>query len=201
MINIKLIKIVLVVVILCLVSTWGIPSHAVDNTSPILERRHVFQEDPQVEKKDQDKTKKEENLGDTLKKRMDEGENMMEILGVSDMMPTTLDIILLWLLPVFVIMSVIFLVVILNKRRHQRIMAMIEKGVFKEGEMAKYQLKSFNWQLIFMLTGLILLLGGIGFSLFMIGQHGIQKWHYGTIPVLVGAAFLIFNRMYYKNKE
>ncbi len=61
---------------------------------------------------------------------MNEGENMLDILGVSDLMPTTFDLILLWLIPVSMIIGVIFLVVILNRRRHQRIMAMIEKGIY-----------------------------------------------------------------------
>lgn len=200
MTNFKLFKIVLVVVILCLVSTWGIPSYRLDSSSPTPDRGHVFQEDQQVEKKDQEKTKEEQkDLGDTLTRRMDEGEDMMDILGVSDLMPTTFDLIILWLIPMSMIIGVIFLVVILNRRRHQRIMAMIEKGVFKEGELAKYQPKPYNWRMLTSLIGLVLVLGGIGVSLYMIGLNGIEQWYTGTIPLLVGVAFLIFNRIYYKN--
>ena len=203
MTNFKLFKLAVVVVILCLFSVWGIPAHAFDSSSLTPDRGHVFQEEQQAEKKEQDKTKaaEQKDLGDTLQRRMDEGEDMMDILGVSDLMPTTLDLFLLWLIPAMIIIGAIFLVVILSRRRHQRIMAMIEKGVFKEGELAKYQPKPYNWRLLTMLFGLVLVLGGIGYSLFMIGQDGIDQWYVGTIPLLIGVAFLIFNRMYYKNEE
>lgn len=201
MTNFKLFNLVLVVVILCLVSTWGIPSHRLDSSSPTPDGGRIFQEDQKVEKKDQDKTKKEEDFGEALTRRMSEGEDMFDIFGISDLMPTTFDLVLLWLIPMSVLVSVIVLVVILSRRRHQRIMAMIEKGVFKEGELAKYQPKPYNWRLLILLTGLVLVMGGIGYSLFMIGQDGIEQWYVGTIPLLVGVAFLIFNRIYYKNVD
>ncbi len=199
MINYRLFKLALVVVILCLISVWGIPSFAFDSSSLTPERGVIFQEEKQVEKKDQDKQKQEKDVGDAMARRMDEGEDMFDILGISDLMPTTFDLILLWLLPVMLIIGIIFLIVILNRRRHQRIMAMIEKGVYKEGELAKYQPKPYNWKLITSLIGLVLLLGGVGLSLFMIGESGIEQWYVGTIPLLIGVAFLIFNRIYYKN--
>jgi len=201
MTNFKLFKLCIVLVILCLVAIWGIPSPALDSSSLTPDRGHVFQEDQQVEKKEQEKPKQEEDFGDALTRRMNEGEDMFDILGISDLMPTILDLFLLWLLPAMFIIGIIFLVVILSRRRHQRIMAMIEKGVFKEGELAKYQPKPYNWRLLTLLFGLVLVLGGIGYSLFMIGQDGIEQWYVGTIPLLIGVAFLIFNRIYYKTKE
>ena len=202
MINFKILKLAIVVVILCLIAVWGIPSPVYDSLSPASDSGTVFQEEQKVEKKEQEKSEqKEEDVGDAMARRMSEGEDMFDILGISELMPTTIDLILIWLLPVMIIIGIIFLIVILNRRRHQRIMAMIEKGVFKEGELAKYQPKAYNWKLLTALFGLILLLGGIGFSLFMIGQEGIDQWYWGTIPLLVGAAFLIFNRIYYKNQD
>jgi len=120
MTNFKLFKLAIVVVVLCLISVWGLPSLASDNLSPISEKEIILQEDQQSEKKDQVKQKQEEDVGESMARRMSEGEDMFDIIGISDVMPTTLDLILLWIIPMSVIVAVIFIVIILSKRRHQK---------------------------------------------------------------------------------
>lgn len=192
MINLKLMKVFALVILVFLLSIWGLPSYH--------SQSEFLQENKQTEQKDQEKAE-EESEDDWMTKRMKEGDTLYDVLGITDALPTTFDLFLIWLLPVFVLVSIIFLVVILSRRRHQRAMAMIEKGIISEVEKQKYLPKPFNWRLITALIGLVLVLGGIGLSLFMIGEEGIEKWHLGTIPLFVGIAFLIFNQFYYKKRE
>jgi hypothetical protein len=160
------------------------------------------------QKKEQEKEKqaeKEEDLGDVMKKRMDQGESMFEILGIptpEDYMPTTFELVLLWLIPFSVIVAVVILIMLITKRRHQRVLAMIEKGILPNAEAIKhYKATQFRWDVFLLLTGLILGLGGIGLSVFMMGHKGPEQWYMGIIPFLIGVALLVFYQIFYGKKK
>jgi cytochrome c-type biogenesis protein CcmH/NrfF len=162
----------------------------------------------QQQKKEQEKEKqaeKEEDLGDSMKKRMDQGESLFDIIGIpsaEDYMPTTFEVVLLWLIPFSVIVAVVILIVIISKRRHQRVLAMIEKGILPDANaISHYKANQFRWDVFLLLTGLILGLGGIGLSVFMMGHKGTEQWYTGVIPFLVGVALLIFYQIFYRKKK
>jgi len=160
------------------------------------------------QKKDQEKEKqaeKEEDLGDSMKKRMDEGESLFDIIGIpsaEDYMPTTFEVILLWLIPFSVIVAVVVLIMMVTKRRHQRILAMIEKGILPDAKaINNFRSTQFRWDVFLLLTGLILGLGGIGLSVFMMGSKGPDQWYMGIIPFLIGVALLVFYQLFYRKKK
>jgi cytochrome c-type biogenesis protein CcmH/NrfF len=160
------------------------------------------------QKKEQEKEKqaeKEEDIGDAMKKRMDEGESLFDIIGipsVEDYMPTTFEVVLLWLIPFSVIVAVVLLIMLITKRRHQRILAMIEKGILPDAEAINhYKASQFRWDVFLLLTGLILGLGGIGLSLYMIGSKGSDQWFTGVIPFFVGVALLVFYQIFFRKKK
>lgn len=140
-----------------------------------------------------------------MKRRMDQGESMFEILGIptlEDYMPTPFEIFLLWLIPFSVIVAVVLLIMIVSKRRHQRTLAMIEKGILPNaGAINRFNATQFRWDVFLLLTGLVLGLGGIGLSLFMMGHKGPEQWYMGIIPFLVGVALLVFYQIFYKKKK
>lgn len=157
------------------------------------------------EKAKQEEEKKEEDLGDAMTKRMDEGESLFDIIGipsVEDCMPTTFEVILLWLIPFSVIVAVVVLIMIITKRRHQRVLAMIEKGILPDAKSVNhFNATQFRWDVFLLLTGLVLGLGGIGLSLFMMGHKGPEQWYTGVIPILVGVALLVFYQIFYRKKK
>lgn len=166
------------------------------------------QENTTEQQKEQEKEKqaeKEEDIGDAMKKRMDQGESMFDIIGIpspEDYMPTTFEFFLLILIPLSVIVAVIIMIVMITKRRHQRVMAMIEKGILPDAKsISDYRATQFRWDVFLLLTGLILGFGGIGFSLFMMGQKGADQWYVGVIPFLVGVALLVFHKIFYRRKK
>lgn len=166
------------------------------------------QEKTTAQQKEQEKEKqaeKEEDIGDSMKKRMDEGESLFDIIGipsVEDYMPTTFEVILLWLIPFSVIVAVVVLIMIITKRRHQRILAMIEKGILPDAKSVNhFKATQFRWDVFLLLTGLILGLGGIGLSVFMMGHKGPEQWYMGVIPILVGVALLVFYKIFYRMKK
>lgn len=157
------------------------------------------------EQEEEKKAEKEEDLGDSMKKRMDEGESLFEIIGipnVEDYLPTPFEVVLLWLIPFSVIVGVILLIMIITKRRHQRILAMIEKGILPDAKaISNHKATQFRWDVFLLLTGLVLGLGGIGLSVFMMGHKGPDQWYTGIIPFLVGVALLIFYQIFYRQKK
>jgi hypothetical protein len=160
----------------------------------------------QQKKKEQEKqTEKEEDLGDSMKKRMDQGESLFDIIGIpsaEDYMPTTFEVFLLWLIPFSVVVGVIILIMLVTRRRHQRILAMIEKGILPNAEAINhYKASQFRWDVFLLLTGLILGLGGIGLSVFMMGNKGVNQWYVGVIPFLVGVALLVFHWIFFRKKK
>lgn len=161
--------------------------------------------DQQKEQEKEKQAEKEEDIGDAMKKRMDQGESMFEILGLptpEDYMPTTFEFFLLWLIPLSVIVAVIILIMLVSKRRHQRILAMIEKGILPDAKAINhYKATQFRWDVFLLLTGLVLGLGGIGLSVFMMGHKGPEQWYMGVIPFLVGVALLVFYQIFYRKKK
>jgi hypothetical protein len=136
---------------------------------------------------------------------MAEGESLFKILGIpepEDYMPTTLDLVLLWSIPFSALIGIIILVIVITKRRNERIMAMIEKGITPdEATLKMFRPRPFRWDLFSLLAGLILILGGVGVSLFKIGKEGIDQWYVGVIPLLIGVAFVIAYRIFSREKE
>jgi hypothetical protein len=161
--------------------------------------------DQQKEQEKEKQAEKEEDLGDAMKKRMDEGESLFEIIGIpsaDEYMPTTFEFFLLLLIPLSVIVAVVILIMMVSKRRHQRILAMIEKGILPNAEAINhYKATHFRWDVFLLLTGLVLGLGGIGLSLYMMGHKGPEQWYMGVIPFLVGVALLVFYQIFYRKKK
>ena len=161
--------------------------------------------DQQKEQEKEKKAEKEEDIGDSMKKRMDQGESMFEIIGIpspEDYMPTTFEFFLLLLIPLSVIVAVVIMIMMITKRRHQRVMAMIEKGILPDAKsINSYRASQFRWDVFLLLTGLILGFGGIGFSLFSMGQKGADQWYVGVIPFLIGVALLVFHKIFYRKKK
>ncbi|MDH4217949.1 MAG: hypothetical protein OEY18_07575 [Candidatus Aminicenantes bacterium] len=167
------------------------------------------QEKTTDQKKEKEKEKqaeeKKDDVGDAIGKRMKEGESLFEVLGLpsgDEMLPTTFDLVLLWLIPFSVIVAVVLLIIIVSKRRHQRILAMIEKGILPDASAIKeFRATQFRWDIFLLLTGLILGLGGIGLSVFMMGHKGVDQWYMGIIPFLIGVALLGFYLIFYGKKK
>jgi cytochrome c-type biogenesis protein CcmH/NrfF len=162
-------------------------------------------EEQQQEQEKEKQAEKEEDIGTSMKKRMDEGESLFEIIGIpsaEDYMPTTFEVVLLWLIPFSVIAGVVLLIMIITRRRHQRVLAMIEKGILPDAKaISNYKSAPFRWDVFLLLTGLVLGLGGIGLSVFMMGHKGPEQWYMGIIPFLVGVALLVFHQINYKKKR
>ena len=79
---------------------------------------------------------------------------------------------------------------------------MIEKGILPDAKaIDNYKATQFRWDVFLLLSGLILVFGGIGLSLFLMGQKGTEQWYTGVIPFLVGIALLVFYRIFYRNKR
>jgi len=175
------------------------------HVSPQQQEKTTDQQKEQEKEKPAEKQKKADDLGESMKKRMDEGESLFDIIGIpsaEDYMPTTFEIFLLWLLPLSLIIGIVLLVIIVTRRRHQQILAMIEKGILPDANAIKrHRASQFRWDVFLLLTGFILGLGGIGVSVFMMGHKGPDQWYVGIIPFLIGAALLIFYQIFYKNKK
>ena len=188
-----------------LLTAWGLAYSQQDDTiakSKQQERVEQKQEEPDQETK---KAEKEDDVGDALGKRMAEGESLFKILGLpepEDYMPTTLDLVILWSIPFSALVGIVILVIVITKRRNQRILAMIEKGITPDdATMKMFKPKPFRWDLFSLMMGLVLVLGGLGVSLFKIGKEGIGQWYLGVIPFLVGIALLVFYRIIVKAKS
>jgi cytochrome c-type biogenesis protein CcmH/NrfF len=171
-----------------------------DNVFQQQEKTKVQKTEPEKEKQPEEK-KEEADVDKAIEERLKKGESMFEILGIpsaEDYMPSTLDIFLLWLIPFLVIVAVVLLILVASRRRHQRILAMIEKGIIPdETALKEFKTTSFRWDVFLLLTGLILGLGGVGLSVFMMGHKGAQQWYTGVIPFLIGVALLVFYKIFY----
>jgi hypothetical protein len=188
-----------------LLAAWGLTYSQQEDTTAKTKQQESVEQKPKETDQETKKVEKEDDIGEALGKRMAEGESLFKILGIpeaEDYMPTTFDLILLWSIPLSALIGIVILVIVVTKRRNERIIAMIEKGITPDGATLKmYRPKPFRWDLFSLLMGLILILGGLGVSLFKIGKEGIDKWYLGVIPLLVGVAFIIFYRIYLKAKS
>jgi hypothetical protein len=185
-----------------LIAAPGLTLQITANPDETAVQTAAAQDQQKEQEEQQDKGKKKgDDFGEVLADRLSEGDTLFDALGISDLMPTTFEIFLLWLIPFTALVGIVALIVVLTKRRHERILAMIEKGDYQKGSGITYKPWNIRWDMVLSLTGLVLILGGVGLSLFLIGQHGIQKWHMGVIPVFVGIACLIFIRVFYRKKE
>jgi hypothetical protein len=169
------------------------------------QQEKTTEQQKEQEKAKQEGEKKDETFDEAMSRRMGQGESMFEILGIptpEDYMPTTFEIVLLWLIPFSVIVAVVVLILLITRRRHQRILAMIEKGILPNAEAVNhYRATQFRWDVFLLLAGLILGLGGIGLSLYMMGHKGPDQWYAGVIPLLVGVALLVFHQIFYRKKK
>jgi hypothetical protein len=200
----KYTEILAIVLTVFLLAAWGLTySQQEDTTAKIKQQESVEQKPKETEEKK--KEEKADDVGDAIGKRMAEGESMFKILGIpepEDYMPTTFDLILLWSIPLSALIGIIILVIVITKRRNERIIAMIEKGITPDAATLRmYRPKPFRWDLFSLMLGLVLILGGLGFSLFKIGKEGIDQWYVGVIPLLVGVALIVFYRIYVRAKS
>ena len=202
--TIKIICFFVIVLFVLALTLWGVPQEKKDTAPKKVQQETTVKEKPQQEQKDKDEADADD-VSEAMSKRLEEGDSMFKILGIpepEDYMPTTFEMFLLWLLPVGALVGITLLIIILTKRRHQRMLAMIEKGIAPgTSDSVLSKLPSFRWDVFVLLTGLILSFGGLGFSIFSMGQQGVQKWYTGVIPLLLGVAFLIFYFIYYKPKK
>jgi hypothetical protein len=196
--------IVLVLITLLFLSSAPLLSPA-ESIAYGQQQEKITDQQKEQEKPKQEADKKEEDLGDSMKKRMDEGESLFEIIGIpsaEDYMPTTFEFFLLLLIPLSVVVAVVVMIMIITRRRHQRVMAMIEKGILPDAKaIDNYKAAPFRWDVFLLLSGLILGFGGIGVSLFLMGQKGTGQWYTGVIPFLLGVALLVFHRIFYRKKS
>jgi cell division protein FtsB len=202
--NTKLTCIIALILFVFALTAWGLPQEKTKPQTKTEKQEQVTKETPEETKKEKDKAETDD-IADTMSKRMEEGDSLFKILGIpepDDYMPTAFEIFLLWLIPASALAGITVLIVVLSKRRHERMLAMIEKGIVPgTSEKSQYKIAPFRWDVFTLFTGLILSLGGLGFSIFKIGEEGFQKWYSGVIPLLLGIAFLIFHFVYFKSKK
>lgn len=197
----QLMSFITLVFFIFLITAPGIAQQASVDPEGTVDQTGITQEQQQEKEEQKDPKKKKDDFGDALAERLNEGDSLFDALGITDMMPTTFELFLFWLIPFTALVGIVTLIVVLTKRRHEKILALIEKGDYKKGSASSYAPWNVRWDMVLSLTGLVLILGGIGLSLFLIGQHGIHKWHMGVIPVFVGIACLVFIRIFYKKKQ
>jgi hypothetical protein len=200
----KLTCIIALILFVLAITLWGLPQEKKDPPTKKEKQEQVTKETQEGKKEEKDISEKDD-IADTMEKRMAEGDSLFKVLGIpepDDYMPTTFELFLLWLLPAFALIGIILLIVILSKRRHERMLAMIEKGIVPgTSSDSQHKIAQFRWDVFTLFTGLILGLGGLGLSIFNMGQQGFQKWYTGVIPLLMGVAFLAFYFIYYKPKK
>jgi hypothetical protein len=201
----KYTEIIAIALTVFLLAAWGLTYSQQEDTTAKTKQQESVEKKPKETDQEKKMTEKEDDVGDALGKRMAEGESLFKILGIpepEDYMPNTFDLILLWSIPFSALIGIVILVMVITKRRNERIIAMIEKGITPDETTLKmFRPRPFRWDLFSLLMGLILILGGLGVSLFKIGKEGIDKWYLGVIPLLVGVAFIIFYRIYLKEKN
>jgi hypothetical protein len=201
----KYIELIAIVLTVFLLAAWGLANTPQEDPKAKVKAQESVEQKPKEEDAAKKKAEKSDDVGDALGKRMAEGESLFKILGIpeaEDYMPTTFEIILLWSIPIVALIGIVVLVIVITRRRNERILAMIEKGITPdEATLKMFRPKPFRWDQFSLLVGLVLILGGLGFSLFKIGKEGIDQWYMGVIPLLVGVALVIAYRILRREKE
>lgn len=189
---------------LFLLATWGLTYVAQEEPIEKAKQQENVEQKTQKPEQEKKKTEATDDVGKAISKRMAEGESMFKIFGIpeaEDYLPGTFEVILMWSIPIAALIGIVVLVIVITKRRNERILAMIEKGVTPdEATLKMFKPKPFRWDLFSLLVGLVFLLGGLGVSLFKMGKEGIGQWYHGIIPILVGVALIIVYRIIIKEK-
>jgi hypothetical protein len=200
----KYTELLAIVLTIFLLAVWGVAYSPQEETQTKVKQQESVEQKTQEPEEETKKKEERDDVGDAISKRMAEGESMFKILGIpeaEDYLPGTFEVILMWSIPISALIGIVVLVIVITKRRNERILAMIEKGITPdEATLKMFRPKPFRWDMFSLLTGLVLILGGLGFSLFKIGKEGIDQWYYGIIPILVGVAFVIAYRIILKDK-
>lgn len=200
----KYTELLAIVLTVFMLAAWGLAYSPQQETAEKAKQQESVEQKTQEPEQEKKKKEDTDDVGDAISKRMAEGESMFKILGIpeaEDYLPGTFEIILMWSIPIAALIGIVVLVIVITKRRNERILAMIEKGITPdEATLKMFRPKPFRWDMFSLLTGLVLILGGVGVSLFKIGKEGIDQWYHGIIPILVGVAFVIAYRVIVKNK-
>jgi len=193
-----------IVLTVFLLAAWGLTFSPQEGTTEKAKQQESVEQKTQEPEQEKKKIEDTDDVGEAISKRMAEGESMFKILGIpeaEDYLPGTFEIILLWSIPIAALIGIVVLIIVITRRRNERILAMIEKGITPdEATLKMFRPKPFRWDLFSLLAGLVLLLGGLGVALFKIGKEGIDHWYHGIIPILVGVAFIIAYRILLKDK-
>lgn len=201
----KYTEILAIALTVLVLAAWGLAYSQQEDVPAKTEQKESAEKTPVEPDQEKKKTTEEDDVGEALGKRMAEGESLFKILGIpepEDYMPTTLDLVILWSIPFSALIGIVILVIVITKRRNERIIAMIEKGITPDAANLKmFRPKPFRWELFSLMMGLVFILGGLGVSLFKIGKEGIDQWYLGVIPFFVGVALIIFYRIYVKVKS
>lgn len=200
----KYTELLAIILTIFLLVAWGLAYSPQEDTAEKVKSQESVEQKTQESEQEKKKTEDTDDVGDAISKRMAEGESMFKILGIpeaEDYLPGTFEIILLWSIPIAALIGIVVLVIVITKRRNERILAMIEKGITPDDATIKmFRPKPFRWDMFSLLTGLVLIFAGLGVSLFKIGKEGIDQWYHGIIPILVGVAFIIAYRIFLKDK-
>jgi hypothetical protein len=117
--------------------------------------------------------------------------------GVKDLFPPTIVMVISVLIPIFAVIGFFLVLYVFISLYHKKVMAMIEKGTYSPRPV------NIRWDLICLLIGLIFIFIGPGISLTVSAFFGIRMWSLatGSIPLLMGVAFLIFYKFLKKQKN
>lgn len=125
-------------------------------------------------------------IGDALAERIKGGASL------ADFLPPTGVLVAALMVPIMGIAGTMIVLILLLALYHRRTMAMIAKGSFEQKPLAV------RWDLLVLLTGLILIFLGPAISIYLVSAYGVYPWAVsgGVIPFFLGGAFLVFHKMY-----
>ncbi len=111
---------------------------------------------------------------------------------IKDLLPSTGVLITAAFVPIAGVIGFFIVLGLFIGLYHKRTIAMIEKGTYEKNRI------KVRWDLLFLLTGLILTLVGPAISLLVCGILGLSLWaaSTGLIPMMLGIALLIFHKLY-----
>ncbi len=117
--------------------------------------------------------------------------------GLKDFFPPTIVMVVGNLIPIFGVIGFFLVLYIFISLYHKKVMAMIDKGTYEPKPI------NIRWDHICLLIGLVFVFLGPGISLTVSAFFGVRFWSIttGSIPFLVGIAFLIFYGFLKKQKS